>query len=110
MNAFRISMIVSALAMTFAVGCGGKPEAKPEPAPAPATEPEKPSMQVQVRQALDSAVGLDASQVQIRIEDGGRVFLSGLVPNAAQKERAQKVAEAIEGVKVVNVIDLNTKE
>jgi osmotically-inducible protein OsmY len=111
MNAFRLPMFVSAVAMTLAVGCGGsKKEEMPEPEPAPATEAPKPSMQTQVRQALDSAAGLDASQIQIRIEEGGRVFLSGLVPNAAHKERAEKVVTAIEGVKTVNVIDLNTKE
>lgn len=58
-----------------------------------------------VCERLDRARGLDASQIEVRVEDG-TVFLDGTAKNRREKRRAEELAETEGVVDVVNGLRL----
>jgi hypothetical protein len=90
------------------------PAPAPVPAPAPAPEPvggasaSDEALHDRVHEALENAPDLNASDIGVRVE-GGKVYLSGTVPTAAQRELAHNVAHGVEGVSRVFYDDLKVR-
>jgi osmotically-inducible protein OsmY len=59
------------------------------------------ALEAAVANALATAGGIDASDVNIVVSDGDRIVLSGTVATVGEIERATVVAQAVEGVRDV---------
>ena len=116
----RTLLLALMLAAVSAVGCRSydtPPPPAPVPAPAPAPDYEDPvepasnsdaAIHDAVHRALERAPSIDASTIEVRVENGN-VYLSGWVRSQAEHDAAHEVAHAVEGVNRVFHDDLEIR-
>lgn len=97
-------------------GSPGAPAPTPTPMPPRTDAPETvgvtstsdEAIHDRVHEALENAPDLDASSIDVRVEDGV-VWLSGTVPTTEQHDLAHNVAHGVEGVDRVFHEDLRIR-
>lgn len=111
------------MAGVLAIGCRsyGNPAPAPAPTPAPAPAPEPdydepaepmPDSDMEIHDAvhlaLERAPNIDASTIEVRVEDGN-VYLSGWVRSQTEHDAAHEVAHSVDGVRKVFHEDLEIR-
>jgi len=103
------TLVVLALAVTVAAGCGGDEEPAPEEAPQGETVMSVPDSTIEreIRTRLDADPRLDGEGIDLQVtSQGGTVMLRGQVPSRMEMSIAREVVMSAPGVVNVNLDSL----
>lgn len=103
------TLVVLALAVTVAAGCGGDEEPAPEEAPQGENVMSVPDSTIEreIRTRLDADPRLDGEGIDLQVtSQGGTVMLRGQVPSRMEMSIAREVAMSAPGVVTVDLDSL----